>query len=110
MPKLADITGPSVITQDGHSVTIDFVLPWAFDLFLGFAHEMMNQSWYIACSMSKRWSINCQHRNSIKEILAEATRIHFLCQIAIGRRYDSHINRCFSATTDRSEGAFLQDA
>src|SRR5438445_9751021 len=37
MPKLAHITGPSVIAQDGHSVPFDFVLPWAFDLFLGFA-------------------------------------------------------------------------
>src|SRR5438128_8955900 len=40
MPKLADITGPSVIAHDGHSVPVDFVSPWAFDLFLGFAQEM----------------------------------------------------------------------
>src|SRR5260370_336650 len=92
MPKFAHISGPSVIPQDGHSFTFDFVLPWAFDLSLGCTHEMMNQSWYIACSMSQRWSINCQYCNSIKEILAEATSIHFLRQIAIGCRYDPHIN------------------
>ncbi len=92
MPKLADITGPPVIAQDGHSVPFDFVLPWAFDLFLGLAQEMMNQTWNIGSSVPKRWSINCQYCNSIKEILTEATSIHFLCQIAIGRRYDSHIN------------------
>src|SRR3989442_15726798 len=44
MPKLADITGPSVIAHDGHGVPFDFVLPWAFDLFLGLAHEVMNQT------------------------------------------------------------------
>src|SRR5206468_3884634 len=65
MPKFADISGPSVIAQDGHSVTIDFVLTWAFDLFLGFAHEMMNQTWNIGSSVPKRWSINCQYCNSI---------------------------------------------
>src|SRR5207248_7656669 len=108
MSKLSDVTWPSVIAQDSHRVVFDVMLARAFDLFLGFANEMMNQARNIRCSMSKRGSINCQHSNSIKEVLAKTAGIHFLPKVAIGRRDDSHINGHFRATTDWPKRAFLK--
>src|SRR6266481_846190 len=85
-----------------------------FDLLLHAAaillREVADQERNVSGTFAQRWDADRKHVQAIVQVAAELAILHHLFQVAIGRRYQSHIHLLGSVTAQPFKLTFLQSA
>src|SRR5258708_39890241 len=72
--------------------------------------EVADQERNVSGTFAQRWDADRKHVQAIVQVAAELAILHHCFEIAIGRRYRSHIDLLCSVAAQPFELAFLQRA
>src|SRR6266851_8070790 len=108
MAELTNIAGPGVIKESINGVIFNFPRHCRFDLLFSLLLEILREQWNVGFASAQRRCVDGQHRNSIKEILAESTRRNFPRKVTISGRNHAYVDLNLCMSTHGPHSTLLQ--
>src|SRR5579885_1316079 len=107
--ELAHVAGPRVVQQQAYRA-FRKSHPGPAKRFFGFAQEVIGEQRDVVFAIAQRRQVDVDHVDSVKQLLAEASRANLGFQVAVGRAQHAHIERDRVVGAERITFPFLQSA